>query len=158
KPLAIFLVSLFSLVVGLAEGRAQDVEACYRNRTASQWLQALRTSDAQGRAEAAYCLGQMRAEAAAPLLQDVAQKDPDHFVRAEAVYALGNIPPRSALPLVARLIKQDPITGVRGAAATALGNMGGDAGLIVPILIAALQGDKSEYVRGCAALALGRIG
>ena len=79
-------------------------------------------------------------------------------MRAEAVYALGNIPARSASRLLAQLLKQDAITGVRGAAATALGNMAADSGAIIPVLIAALQGDKSEYVRGCAALALGRIG
>ena len=120
KSSAIFLASIITLLVGLAtrapDGRAQDVEPCYRNRTASQWMESLRTADAAGRSEAAYCLGQMKAEAAVPLLQTVAQKDPDHFVRAEAVYALGNIPARSALPLLAQLLKQDPMTGVRGAA------------------------------------------
>src|SRR5438132_11010113 len=89
------LCSILSLLGGrrAPDGRAQNPEPSYRNRTVPQWIEALRRADASGRAQAAYSLGQIRAEAAVTILQSVAQKDPDNFVRAEAVYALGNIGP-----------------------------------------------------------------
>ena len=162
----LYFCSILGLLAGLIarvpDGRAQNTEPGYRNRTVPQWIKVLQTADAPGRAEAAYCLGQIgpKAESAVTILQGIAQKDSDNFVRAEAVYALGKIGPaaRSALPSFLLLIKGDSNSGVRGAVATALGTMGCDSDQSVPMLIAALKGDKSAYVRGCAALALGHLG
>jgi hypothetical protein len=162
---SILLGTLLALVAALAGHPAfcqgQEPEASYRNRSISQWIAALQTSDARSRAEAAYALGQIGAKAvrAVPILVGVAEKDADNFVRSEAVLALGTMgaPARSAMPSVIQLLKNDPIAGVRGAAATALGGMCSDSGRLVPVLVAVLRGDKSAYVRGCAALALGRL-
>src|SRR5207302_5165113 len=117
---------LLSLLTGLVarapDGRAQNPEPSYRSRTVSEWIKALQKADAPGRAQAAYCLGQIgpKAESAVTILQSVAQKDADNFVRAEAVYALGNIGPaaRSAMPSLLQLIKPDSQSAVRAAAAT----------------------------------------
>ena len=136
------LITLGSIAMAGEEPR-------YEDKPASQWIEAIGSSDEQARLEAATALRYLGLEAkgeehqqlkaAVPALV-AALKDKNEILRARAALALGNIDPVVVIgPMVAAL--NDVAWSVRVSAAYALAQAGPAA---VPALIQALKSDNSR--------------
>src|SRR3954452_20630576 len=147
-------VVLLGLLVVLA-GCAKKVSQ-HEGKSAAQWAEGLRSSDAQTRRDSARALGALKAKQFVPELT-AALRDGDDEVRsraAEALWGIGGDARQSAPELIALL--KDRHATARLNAAGALGEMGADATPAVPGLRDRLR-DPDPYVRAQAAATLGKL-
>jgi HEAT repeat protein len=130
-------------------------EPLHNGQPAAYWRQALVSTDAGARLEAANALAALKAKDSVPDLM-IALKDKDDQVRAAAAEALWSLGPdaRDAVAALILLLK-DKSASVRLNAAGALGDVGAD----VPEALSALREtlkDRDADVRVQAATSLGR--
>lgn len=123
-------------------------------------LQQLSDGNAAARADAAYALGRLGADAAphVPALL-AATRDEDPTVRTVAAFALGKIgAPEAVTPrLLAMVSDKDERTGVRYSATRALGNLGTPGQDVTRVLSETLALDPDENLRWAAVAALTRM-
>src|SRR5262245_22896481 len=121
-------------------------EPLHNGKTAAQWQETLRATDARDRKQAANALAAVKSKEAIPELIR-ALKDKDAGVRASAAEALWTIGAEAheAVPHLVPLLK-DKEAGVRLNAAGALGDIGQQAATAVPALRQTLK-DSDAYVR-----------
>jgi len=139
----------------------------YDGRFTREWVEDLKSSDAETRYRAIKAIGAMGDEAdeAVPALAAILVDDPDREARHQASLSLAKMVPasRTAVPELARAL-QDKEPFVRVNAARALARLGAEARAAVPALIEALSDDSNKTdlgnfyhsIQDVAALALGR--
>jgi HEAT repeat protein len=134
------------LAVGLALHRPcpaqQKKEPVYEGKNVSQWIELLKSPDANQREKAAHALTTFghQAKAAVPALAE-ALKDSETYVRQRVVFALGRIgrDANPAVPALVEVLRNDKEEFVRVTAAYALGRIGLEA-RTVPDLLEACKG------------------
>jgi HEAT repeat protein len=128
---------------------AQEKEPVYEGKTVAQWIELLKSRNADQRDKAAHALTTFgpQAKAAVPALAE-ALKDSETYVRQRAAFALGQIGPgaASALPALADVLRNDKQELVRVTAAYAMGRIGLQA-KFVPDLLEACKGVAGENAR-----------
>ncbi|WP_456425307.1 M56 family metallopeptidase [Rhodocaloribacter sp.] len=126
-----------------------------RERTVKRLVDALDDADLAVRRRAAYGLGELGIETAAPSLAEALLSDPSPRVRRVAAWALGEIGVAGTTKSLTHALAYDDEASVRAKAAWALGEIG-DA-CAADALRLALD-DAAPTVRRRAAYALGEIG
>ena len=143
------LVKLFSAAHPLLRGRAAEVFAINRDRSAVPvLLEALQGEYFTVRSRAALALGKIGDPRAIQSLL-LALKDQEDEVRIAACLALGSFKDPSTFDDITNVLLDDPKIEVRQAAAKALGNTGHPAA--VPYLMEALHDSYWWYERELAA-------
>jgi HEAT repeat protein len=150
----VLAVSLFLPAAGEAEPAAQG-------KPAGQWVEMLRSPEAQTRRQAVLALGKMKSAAkeAVPALVEVLRNDKDVAVRRMAVRALGQVGPaaKEAVAVLIEAMQKDPDDIVQEEAIRALGGIGPEARAAIPALVKVL-GDRTRGDWDAPATALGQIG
>lgn len=141
----------------------------HEGHSASYWIDALDSPDAEVRHKAIFAVGTLAAEsdAAVPTLARIVAEDPDSESRQQAALALSKLYPasRAAVPALARALA-DQESLVRMNAAMALLRLGVEARPAIPALIRALHDDANrtsqnmfhKSIQEVVVQALGRAG